>query len=393
MIRKNNKFKLIGLLTIPIFLFVFTLYWLSLGFLLIVGIFFLFNSRFRFFVWLRAKTWPYLFFIIVVFVSLAILVRVFCFEIFSIPSGSMENSLLKGDKVLVSKLHYGPKLPQSPFEIPWINLFFYINKEARAAIDSTWWDYQRLEGFSKIKTNDVAVFNPPHQNKVHYVKRCVGLPGSKLKLEKGILLNMGKLTKVSGTVKNPYRIWVNDIDSFNNLLNDIRLEKISENTAKNQLDIDLLLTVEQYEILAEANCYDSIKLLDLPINTIPRSFPNHQSILWSIDNWGPIHVPKKGETIILNQSNLIIFNNILKKYENIHIEERNNQYWSENSPITHYTFKHSYYFMLGDNRHNSIDSRYWGFVPEQYIVGKAAVVLYSFHAGSMRWARTLKLVK
>ena len=393
MIRKNNKFKLIGLLTISIFLFVFTLYWLSLGFLLIVGIFFMFNSRFRFFVWLRAKTWPYLFFIIVVFVSLAILVRVFVFEVFSIPSGSMEDSLLTGDKVLVSKLHYGPKIPGSPFEIPWVNLLFYINKEARAGMDSTWWGYRRLGGLSEIRRNDVVVFNHPDEKKVFYVKRCIGLPGSTLIMKKGILYDNGVKLPHPLPVRNEYTIWPGNTAAFNTLLDSLEINNVRLIDEEGVLKVRLTLNGHQHKALLKSPGIDSIKLSHYPVDTIPHSFPYHQSMLWSIDNWGPVIVPQKGGTISLTTSSYALYKDIMKYFEKVDIEETHNEYLLEGKKVTHYTFKHNYYYVIGDNRHNSIDSRYWGFVPEQYIVGKAAVVLYSFHAGSMRWARTLKLVK
>lgn len=165
------------------------LYWLAFGTFLVFLICFLFRSNLSLFVWLRKRSFVLLVVSIVSIFVLAISTRVFTIEIFSISSGSMENTLLVGDKVLVSNLNYGPTMPKSPFEIPWINLFWCLCVDKSTNIDSVYWDYNSLSGFSSIKHGDLAVFIYPLRGERYnyFFKRCVGIPGDTLQLIDGIV--------------------------------------------------------------------------------------------------------------------------------------------------------------------------------------------------------------
>ena len=323
----NMKNKFLLLTAISIFLLVLTLYWLAMGFWVIGCIFLLFRSDLRTFVWIRERAWIYLICLIIGFVSLAIVIRVFVFEVFSIPSGSMEDSLLTGDKVLVSKLHYGPKIPGSPFEIPWVNLLFYINKEARAGMDSTWWGYRRLGGLSEIRRNDVVVFNHPDQSKIFYVKRCVGLPGSILTMQKGIIYNHGKELPSPLSVKNEYTFWPGNTDVFQTLLDSLEINSALLNDKPSVLKTKLVLNGSQFKALSESKSVDSTKVSHYPADSVPRSFPYHESMLWSIDNWGPVLVPKKGKTIRINPRNYALYEGILGFNDQGQFAQR---YWQQN---------------------------------------------------------------
>ena len=153
------KKRVLYLLSIMVFLVIRSLYWLAIGVFVIGVTFLLLKSSLSLAKAFRKWVWLYSFSSFIMVILIAIAIRVFVLDIYNIPSNSMEGSLLVGDKIMVSKLHYVPRLPKSPFEIPWLNLLLYINKEAQASIDATWWDYKRYNGFTSIKRNDVVVFN------------------------------------------------------------------------------------------------------------------------------------------------------------------------------------------------------------------------------------------
>ena len=171
------KPKWFCLFVIFIFLCILGVFWLALCFLTFASIFLLVTSNFGWAITFRKKRWLYLPSILSIVILIAICLRIFVFDVFKISSNSMEASLLVGDRIMVSKLHYGPRFPKSPFEIPWINLFFCLNKDARARIDFTWWGYKRYNGFSRIKNDDIIVFNRPEDTVDYYVKRCIGRLG------------------------------------------------------------------------------------------------------------------------------------------------------------------------------------------------------------------------
>lgn len=302
----------------------------------------------------------------------------------------MEGSLLVGDKIVVSKLQYGPRLPKSPFEIPWINILFYINKDARASMDSTWWSYKRYNGFSEIKRNDVVVFNNTTDGNTFYIKRCMGLPGNNIDIKEGVVYNNTQALVTPATVKYGYNVWFNNKESVNNILQSFGLETpvIAES-----LYLKEALTQQQYMQLKTATCVDSIELINFPIKTFTTDFYEEASLMWSANNWGPVWIPKKGETILITPENYVRYHIILEKFEKVNIQNKAGVFLLNGNEITNHTFKHNYYFMMGDNRHNSIDSRYWGFVPEQNIVGKAVITLYSKNEDSFRWNRLFKFIE
>ena len=386
-IKNNHKIPL--LLIIVFFLVVLGIYWLALG-VFITGCFiWLLNSQVKIFVSFRRKSLIYYSFIFISIFLIAISLRVFVFEIYHIPSGSMKNSLHVGDEILVSKLSYGPRLPKSPFEIPWINLFFYMNKEARAKIDSTWWDYQRLRGASKIKKNDIVVFNHPEGGKHFYIKRCVGLPGELLEVVNGVIYTDDVGNEILQDLKKLHDFWFRDAAKLQNNLTALNPEVEFPIHSDHANHIRLRLTQKEFDFLKQSKGVDSASVFDYKISS---DMMDGSEWNWSVNYWGPITIPKKGKTITLDHCNFPLYETILEKYEKVHITKTTYGLEINGKPVSSYMFKKDYYFMMGDSRHNSIDSRYWGFVPKENIVGKAAVILYSFRDGNFKWDRILKVI-
>ena len=295
-------------------------------------------------------------------------INIFFFQAFKIPSSSMEKTLYTGDHLFVGKLTYGPRIPQTPLTVPFTHNTIFGKESYSKLIQS---DYRRLKGFRNVQRGDIVVFGFPHGDTVlrkapvedyytlcryygkktvisrlgpvivrpadkvdHYVKRCVAVAGDTLEVKDGLVW-------VNGQKQQVYKgIQFTD-----------RMEKVQ-------------------------NDYREI-------------FPFSPDYTWSRDYFGPLWVPQKGATVQLTAENLPLYRRIIEVYEHSSAEEA--------LEAGEYTFKMDYYFMMGDNRHNSLDSRYWGFVPEDHIVGRPVVVWLSTDSGkrfprSIRWKRFLKFV-
>lgn len=271
-----------------------------------------------------------------VFISVVVF-NLFCFELYSIPSGSMEYTLLPGDKVLVNKLAYGPKLPASPYDIPWINLGWYFLGGQHTNPDSIYWKYKRLKGFAEIKHGDVVVFSHPllEDRNNYFIKRCIALPGDTLQIINGkVKINAGFLDE-----------------------------------------------------------QPTIKMVPVVYDSTHTVYPYHPDIRWSLNEYGPIVVPYKGMQIRLNKEALQLYYNVIKDHEPVHANWKNEVFRNNEKTAGFYTFQNNYFFMLGDNRNNSNDSRYWGFLPEKDINGKATVVLFNFLDGKFLTNRFFKRIK
>jgi signal peptidase I len=249
----------------------------------------------------------------------------------------MENTLLPGDKVLVNKLAYGAKLPSSPFDIPLVNLGWYFLGGQHTSPDSVYWKYRRLKGFSEIMHGDVMVFAHPlwGGRNNYFVKRCIALPGDTLQIIKG---------------------WIKINSGF----------------------ID-----EQ----------PSIKMVPIVFDSTHTVYPYHPNIRWTVDDYGPMVVPCKGMQIRLTKEALEWYYNVIKDHEPVTADWKNEVFRNNEEKAELYTFQNNYYFMLGDNRHNSNDSRYWGFLPEEDINGKATLVLFNFLDGKFMTNRFFKRIK
>ncbi len=372
---------------------------------------------------------------IVFAVVVVTLIRYLVFAMYVIPSPSMEKSLLVGDYLYVSKLAYGPALPNTPISFPLVHNTMPLSKTRKSYIEWPRWKYRRLKGFGSVERGDAVVFNVPSgdtvilempgynyydvvralgREKVHrqytvisrpvdkrenYIKRCVGIPGDVLEIVGSQLMVNGEVfdTPTGGQQFNyiihtdgrqiaPRRfeemgITRSDLTgAYNPTTQSYVLPLTRENAAKIEA-MGNVLAVEKFTSKSSANI-----------------FPTDTAYHWTVDDFGPLWVPKKGETVEIDARNIPLYREIIGKYEGNKLEERDGRIFINGSVATSYTFEMDYYFMMGDNRHNSADSRFWGFVPEDHIVGKASFIWLSidrekgFPQG-IRWRRMMRRVR
>ncbi|XOD69594.1 MAG: signal peptidase I [Flavobacteriales bacterium AspAUS03] len=305
---------------------------------------------------------------------------------FTIPTPSMERTLLVGDFMFVSKIHYGLRIPITP-----IGVLFTHNTlpvlSIKSYVDCIRLPYMRLPAIDTIKRNDIVVFNFPTDfsqtapdRKDNYIKRCVALPGDVLEIRHGSLFVNGQPEQLPQNTEKQY-IYI------------IKTSKIPLNLdyLQNQMGIKDIQTLENEEytpdpgnmtyvyqiILTQAHA-EVIKSFDnvtsVEKNIFSKTFKEegifHKNSGWNRDFYGPLQIPKKGDLIRLDPNNIEIYHNIITQYEGNTLKEKEGRFYINDQETSEYTIGQNYYFMMGDNRHNSLDSRYFGFVPEDHIVGK-----------------------
>lgn len=275
----------------------------------------------------------------------------------------MHQTLLEGDYILVNKMAYGARLPitlyaEQGFQFPYI----------------------RIPGYSSIQRNDVVVFNLPKGNelaideRMEYVKRCVALPGDSLSISDGFVFINGKQQQTTSNILYNYNVSVSQAGIDTSISN--QLEGYTNRYLLNQLS--LFLSVANADSLSRLSTVLSVKKNTIPFNSYsPKVFPNSSFVKWNIDHFGSLYIPKKGDTIQLTEINRILYKDIIEIHEKNELKHLGDTVYINGKKVSSYTFKMNYYFMMGDNRYNSTDSRYWGFVPENHIIGKASFVLFS----------------
>ena len=273
--------------------------------------------------------------LILVFVF--ILLRVFVFGSYKIPTDSMEPTIIPGDYVFVNKLAYGARL---------FDLFDAMEgKEVKI---------KRVKGYSHVKNNDVLVFHIPHPNtwdKIemnmlkYFIKRCIGIPGDTLRIVNGFYVINSDTSKSYGNVAD---------------------ERILSRKSKEQLP-----------------------------DGVFHTFPWDSMLNWNIKDFGPLYIPRKGDKIVLDRTNSLLYKKIIEWEKGYSLTLNKNALWDNNTPLTSYIFLHNYYFMGGDKVENSQDSRYWGLLPDDLIVGKASCIWKSKepYSGKIRWKRILKKIE
>lgn len=329
-------------------------------------------------------------FLLLFILTIIINTKLFAFDIYKIPSISMENTLFPEDIILVDKLKYGARLPRSPFEIPWVNLAFYFNDNAKKRIKENWWTYKRISGLEKIRQGDVFVFNSVSSEFDILVKRCVALAGDTLNIKNGRIYTNNKLFTSPDSEKNNYKFKITNKKKIYNIIDSLDLKEYISIDKRIKLG-EANLSRFELEQLKNTNCIDSITIQIDTFNIKKKLFFN-LSKMWTLDNIGPFVIPKKGMKIDLNPETFSLYRDAINSSENNSIKEINGIYYINNNKINTYTFKQDYYFMLGDNRKYSIDSRFWGFIPESNIIGKVQYVLFSNYQSNFQWSRLFKSV-
>ncbi|WP_316831162.1 signal peptidase I [Pedobacter aquatilis] len=367
---------------------------------------------------------------IVFAVIAATIIRVFFIEAYTIPSGSMERSLLIGDFLFVSKVNYGARIPMTPVAFPFAHHTMPLTG-TKAYWDGVQWKYHRLPGLSNIKRNDIVVFNLPvgdtvaleNQEPSYYnlvrqsdwktvnsqytitsrpvdkreniIKRCIGIAGDVISMKDGVVSVNGKAEPLKNTGQMPYKIQLKTTEVNFDVFKDLgfRIDEMQ------QLSDDTYLANGTAEMAAELKKLDFIKAVELQVK--PASvddgdlFPLDKNRKWNVDNFGPVQIPKKGWTVKIDSNTMPLYYRAIRTYEGNKVEQKGKDWYINDKIATAYTFKMNYYWMMGDNRHNSIDSRYWGFLPEDHVVGKALFIWMSWDSTAsffqkIRWNRLLK---
>ncbi|MBA0884900.1 signal peptidase I [Flavobacterium undicola] len=331
-------------------------------------------------------------FLFLLLLSSTICIKLLAFDIYKIPSSSMENMLYPGDVIVVNKFQYGPKLPRSPFEIPWVNLGFYMNKNARARMKETWWDYVRWEGTTKITQGDVFVFNSTWNKDFILVKRCAGLPGDTFRIKKGEIYTNSIFFNSPETVKNNCSFHIKNRKLLYKIIDSLPIEGYINNDYKKRNFGSAMFSKQEFELLQKRNCIDSInKNIDV-YGVSQEKLLKTPTSQWTLDDMGPIIIPKKNMEINLNPTTFMLYEKVIRLFEKSTVTEKNGAYFINGKRATTYRFKLNYYFMMGDNRKGTSDSRCWGFLPETNIIGKVQCVLFSNKYGEFQWDRLFKML-
>ena len=371
----------------------------------------------------------------------ATFIRMFFIEAYTIPTGSMEKTLLVGDYLFVSKVAYGPRVPETPLSFPLVhNVMPITGGESYSEIIKN--DYRRLKGFSNVKRDDIVVFGFPHGDTVlkalpqddyyqlvrmndnnreytqkmygpvivrpndkkdNYVKRCVAVAGDTLSVVNGNVVVNGVPQPEFEGLQSTYTVYTNGSAINPKILKEIGLtpqEVYFDPSLPGYPDMTLtkseLAKVKDLAVVAEIRENIDVYPPDYPDSPI-LLFPFTENFEWTRDNYGPIWVPAKGATVGLTLENLPLYQRIISAYEKNSLEVKDGEIYINGEKSDSYTFKQDYYFMMGDNRHHSLDSRYWGFVPEDHIVGKPAMLWFSTDKyesfpSNIRWNRLFKFL-
>jgi signal peptidase I len=328
-----------------------------------------------------------------------------------IPTSSMEGTQLVGDYLFVNKLSYGARTPQTPLQIPLAD-----NKIWGTEIPSYSTLIQlptfKIWGYKSVQRNDIVVFNypadttrdgkiPPRDMKTNYVKRCVGIGGDKIELKNGELFVNDKPGYRPENIQFAYLV-KSKSGLSKDAFQDIEIYDENDAFPINPTDWQVICSEKQAEkIKGWGSAVNSVERIlkkkgSYGQSNANRVYPNHPDFDWTEDNFGPLVIPKKGLEIELTKENIILYGKVITNYEwNNNAKIKDGKLFIDDKEIKKYTFKQDYYFMMGDNRNNSLDSRFWGFVPQDHIVGEALITWFSWNkfTGKARWERVFKWIK
>ena len=345
----------------------------------------------------QLKEWGYH---IISSVIIVAFIKWIAFDIYVIPTPSMEGSLLVGDFLLVSKLSYGAHTPRTPLQIPLTNGTIW-GTDIPSYLDWIQLPSYALPGIGNVEPGEMVVFHYPAETerppdiRTFYVKRCIGTPGNTLSIKKGRVLINQKAVQLLPTQQRRYIL-----KSSKTLNPRIFTELNIWEIQRTNDGYVFHSTRKQADQLASKPFISVLKPLILPPRYFePYIFPQRPNFDWNIDQFGPLRVPQKNWRIPLTDSLLAIYGSTILQHEDLsQVAVKNDTLYINQKAQTHYTFTKDYYFMMGDNRHNSQDSRYWGFVPEDHIVGKPKLCIMSFDKEapfwkSFRWSRFFKPIE
>jgi len=389
----------------------------------------------------------------------ATLIRMFLIEAYTIPTSSMEKTLLVGDYLFVSKVSYGPKLPNTPISFPFAHHTLPLTKSTKSYVEWIKKPYKRIAGFGDIKRNDIVVFNFPAGDTVvvemqeqdygaimrnyadelkrrdiqmgnpiksfeiykstareyiwdqfnitvrpvdkreNYIKRCVAIPGDSLKIIHGQVYVNSEEQEHFEAMQYDYFVKTNGkqinskhFERLNIAIDDQRFIA-SSSLYELPLTYDNVEKMKNFPAVSAVSKYENknINMANISI------FPFDSRYTWTEDNFGTLYIPKKGATTDLSLENLPLYRRVIETYEGNELKVKGADIFINGKIATSYTFKMNYYFMMGDNRHNSADSRYWGFVPEDHVVGKAVFIWLSLDKdqsflSKIRWKRMFSLI-
>ena len=392
-------------------------------------------------------------------------INLFFFQNYVSPSSSLEKSLLTGDYLFVSKVSYGPRIPQTPLTMPLTQHTLPVF-QCKSYIEWPHWDYRRVKGLGKVQLNDIVVFNypagdtlvsspvyqaqdfyqlcyscgyqlldeakrpnidslnpqqqwdfyqyvyqvgkdyvkanqptfgsittRPTDRRENYVKRCVGLPGQTLQIKDRVVYLDGKANKEPDNVQYTYYVKLKG-ELSDALMKDLGIS-MEDLISLNQNGYMPLTQRAKNELSKRKDLVESIRLNTEAV--VGDLYPLNARTGWTRDNYGPIWIPQKGKTIALNMQNIAVYERPIKTYEGHDLQVKDNKIFIDGKEVKEYTFAMDYYWMMGDNRHNSADSRYWGFVPEDHIVGKPIFIWWSSDPDrggfkGIRWNRLYRWV-
>lgn len=365
-------------------------------------------------------------------------INTFFFQAFKIPSSSMESSLYTGDHLFVSKITYGPRIPQTPLTIPFTHNVILGHKSYSTLLKN---DYRRLKGLRKVERGDYVVFGFPNGDTVltkapaedyytivrhvgrqfsidnygpiivrpsdkkdHYVKRCVAIAGDTLEVKDGRVFVNSQLQEVFAGIQMTYTVKTSGsainsklLDKFGINISELYFDSNLPGYVSMPLTASMLKKVKELPNVVSVESEVDVYPPDYPDSYLTL-FPFNRDYKWTRDNYGPILIPKKGMEVELSLETLPLYERIISSYEGNTVKVNGDGTIMINGKAARsYIIKQDYYFMMGDNRHNSLDSRYWGFVPEDHIVGRPAVIWLSTDKGkafpnNIRWGRFLKFV-
>ncbi len=368
----------------------------------------------------------------------ASIIRTFMIEAYTIPTSSMEKSLLVGDFLFVSKINYGPRVPNTPIAFPFVHHTLPLTKYTKSYLEWLELPYYRFWGFEKIKNNDVVVFNYPDGDTValkkqnvsyyalirelgknivwndkrdfgnivarpvdkreNYIKRCIGIAGDTLKIiDRQVYIN-GKPAHNFENMQCNYDVITNGMS-----LNPKIIEKLNITDGGPTMEYGHFIYSLTKKTADKLRKFKNVKLVKSKLKPkglyYNQIFPyDSANFKWNEDNFGHVYIPKAGVTIPVSIKNISLYKRIIDVYENNDLEIKQGKIYINGKQADKYTFKMNYYWMMGDNRHNSADSRFWGFVPEDHIVGKALFVWLSLDKeklfpDKLRWHKMFRTVK